>query len=819
MASEAIHALLIEDNPGDARLVQEALANSRSARFHVELADRLASGLERLRNPGIDVVLLDLSLPDSQGVDTISRLHSQAPQVPIVALSGIEDARITQSAVRHGAEDYLVKGTFSSELLVRSIGYAIERKHDKEDVAGARDSALESARLRAEFLANMSHEIRTPLNGIIGITRLLADTQLTAEQREMVEIGSASADTLLKIVNDILDFSKISAGKVVFEEADFDLGTTVETVVQMFAELAQRKNVVLNSFLEGAVPVLLRGDAGRLSQVMTNLVGNAIKFTQRGETTLRVGLISETAEEVALRFTVNDTGVGIPLEGQRHVFQAFAQADGSTTRKFGGTGLGLAISAQLVELMGGSIGLQSEPGRGSTFWFTATFRKQPAARQAVTVQTRLRGVRILVTDHSAASGHIVCEYLAEWEMRCELVNSATEAITALRKASAAGDRFMVALIDMQLPEMDGLAVARAIKADAAIAATRLLGTYSLGGRPDETRVRAGGIAALLAKPVKQSQLFNTLTAMMVAAPQGGEALLSPLRRRRLVREIKSKVPEAIRQKMRILLVEDNPVNQQVALRIIERTGYKADTAENGRLALARLAERNYDLVLMDCQMPEMDGYDATREIRRREGASRHSTIVGVTAHALRGDRDDCLKAGMDDYLAKPVTPEDMAEMLDKWVIRLNHLNGDGPDHRAGKARADRADHLSTDANLPIDENVLRQLREFDRPGEPSFLTKLIRMFLSDLAVRLEEIRVAMACGDGERVNRAAHALKGASGELGAMRLRELCDELESKSSRQPLADAEAIVGALEEEAGRVRQALEARQAPAIEAQA
>jgi signal transduction histidine kinase/HPt (histidine-containing phosphotransfer) domain-containing protein len=820
MPAETITALLVvEDNPGDARLVRETLSGVRGERFVLEYADRLSAAIERLATPGIDVVLLDLSLPDSNGVETITRLHESVPLVPIIALSGNDDERVIQSAVRNGADDFLVKGTFQTDSLLRSIGYALDRRLVREELAQARDSALESARLRAEFLANMSHEIRTPLNGIIGITRLLADTQLTTEQREMSEIASVSADTLLKIVNDILDFSKISAGKVVFEEADFDLGTTVESVIQMFAEQAQTKNVTINSFIEGDVPLLLLGDAGRLSQVLTNLVGNAIKFTPRGETTVRVGRVTETDDEAILRFHVRDTGIGIPLEGQRHVFQAFAQADGSTTRKYGGTGLGLAISAQLVELMGGTIGLQSEPGSGSTFWFTATFRKQPASHQELTIQARLKGVHVLIADHNDASGHLIAEHLAAWGMRSELVNSATEAMAALRSAEASGDRFALALIDIQLSEMDGLAVARAIKSEPALAATRLLGIYSLGGRPAESQMKGSGMAALLAKPIKQSQLFNTLTAMM-AAPSADATVpsLPPSQRRRPVREIKSRIPEALRVRTRILLVEDNLVNQQVAMRMLERMGYKADAVENGREALESLAQRDYDVVLMDCQMPEMDGYSATSEFRRREGSSRRTTIIGITAHALPGDREDCLKAGMDDYLAKPVTPQDMVETIDRWVLTINHLDSNG--NVNGNHSVDTGAHADdlTDADKPtIDETVLAQLREFERPDESSFVAHLISMFLSDLTMRLTEIHAALAVADGQRVNRAAHALKGASGELGAARLRALSSRLELQTANQSVEGLDGLIGIVEEEANRVRVALEAQKVAAVAA--
>lgn len=809
-----INVLLVEDNPADALLVHKQLSHVDGGGFELELADRLATAADRLRHPGIDVILLDLSLHDSQGLETIIRLRPHALEAPIIALGGSEDESVIEGAVRNGAEDFLMKGTFSAELLARSIRYAMDRRRVREELAQARDSALESARLRAEFLANMSHEIRTPLNGIIGITRLLAETQLTVDQREMIEIASASADTLLKIVNDILDFSKLSAGKVVFEEADFDLGSTVEAVLQVFAEQAGSKRVALNSFIEGDVPVLLRGDSSRLSQVLLNLVSNAVKFTPRGETTIRVGRVNEAAGEATLRFIVRDTGIGIPLEGQRHIFQAFAQADGSTTRKYGGTGLGLAISAQLVGLMGGNIGLQSEPGNGSTFWFTATFRKQPAAHQALAVQARLKGVRVLIADHSNASGHMIGEHLAHWGMRCEMVASAAEAITVLRDAAMTGDRYALALIDMQLPEMDGLAVARAIKGDAAIAATRLLGIYSLGGRPDETEMKASGIAAMLPKPVMQSQLFNTLTAMMATAPdQSDFPRIQALRRRRPVREIKSAAPAPLRDRTRILMVEDNLVNQQVALRMIERMGYKADTAVNGREALERLAAAAYDIVLMDCQMPEMDGYTATREIRRREGATRHTTIIGVTAHALAGDREDCLKAGMDDYLAKPVTPQDMVETLDRWVLSLDQANS----HDA--AAADSANDLldgpiaaaaAINALPTIDGQALERLHKFEQPGHEGFVAKLIAVFLTDLTGRLEELRAGMAAGEAGRINHSAHALKGAGGELGASKLRELCERLEALTENGFANGVEGLIHAIEGEADRVRHELAAR---------
>jgi two-component system, sensor histidine kinase and response regulator len=802
-AGETIRVLLIEDNPGDARLVRERLLSASRARFEVESVDRLASAIERLRRAGIDVVLLDLSLPDSQGMETITRLHAEAPEIPIIALSGLDDQGVIQDAVKQGAEDYLVKGAFSTDILVRTILYAIDRQRLREDLARARDLALESARVRSEFLANMSHEIRTPLNGVVGMTRLLIDTLVSADQREMLEIACMSANALLKIVNDILDFSKVSAGKVVLEEADFDLGTAVENVVQIFSEQAHGKGVVLDSFIDADVPMRLRGDSGRLCQVLVNLIGNAVKFTAVGEATVRVERVGGGTDHSVLRFQVRDTGIGIPFDGQRNIFQAFTQGDGATTRRFGGTGLGLTISAQLVELMEGNIGVESESGHGSTFWFTARFAHQPAAalHASDADHPELERVRVLVVDGNANSARVMCDHVRAWRMRPEIATNMALALAALKPALTAGDPFQIAIIDLQMPDQAGLDLARAIKDIPELVAIRVLGLYALGGRPQQTLTRAAGIRALLSKPVRQSQLFNTLNALM-AMPV--ELLPELPRRGRLVREIKSVIPAEIRQRTRILLVEDNLVNQQVEMRMIDRIGYHAEPADNGRVALEQLAHTDFDIILMDCQMPEVDGYSATREIRRREGSARHTPIIGVTAHALPGDREECLRAGMDDYIAKPVMPEDLAAIIDKWVAIVKLP----PAAKMEDADAQGSRQVTqAQAAAVLDENVLAELREYQNPGEPDFLTELIGVFDEDITNRLAQIGAGLEAGDANRVRQAAHALKGASGELGAQRMREICERLELSAAGGSITSAPGMVRELEDEAVHVRAAL------------
>ncbi len=799
MTNETIRALLVEDNPGDARLVRETLRGALTARFEVEDVDRLEGAIARLRRPGIDVVLLDLSLPDSHGHATIARIHREAPAAPVIALSGNDDESLIQDAVKAGAEDYLVKGSFTAELLARSIRYAIDRRRARQELSQARDSALESARLRAEFLANMSHEIRTPLNGLIGMTRLLMDTGLTAEQREMIEIAAASSDALLRIVNDILDFSKLAAGKAALEEADFALGATVENVIRLFAEPARARTIALDALIDDDVPATLAGDAGRLKQVLANLVGNAIKFTPHGEVAVRVGRVAEEAGEVTLRFQVRDTGIGIPLETQRYIFQAFAQGDGSTTRRFGGTGLGLAISAQLVELMGGNIGVISEPGDGSTFWFTAVFKARPDPVRSEAAHRRMAGSRALIVDPSPAGARLVGDHLRAWGMRCESAATVAESLRTLRAAARAGDPFALAMVELGPSELDGLGLARAIHADPALASIRLLGFHSLGARPTDSALRAAGIRARLAKPIRQSELFNTLTTLLAAdstaaAPPVASAPAPPAR-------IQSRVAAETRARARLLLVEDNLVNQRVMVRTIERIGYRADTALNGRIACAMLERAAYDIVLMDCQMPEMDGYSATRELRRREGRARHTAVIGITAHALAGDREQCLRAGMDDYLAKPVMPEELTAMLDKWVEAAEAARAKSADGAGAAAGREAAEVL--------DAAVVARLADEPDGDGGGFLASLIGVYLADLASRQRELNDAFGGNNAVAARAAAHALKGASAELGARRVVELCARVENLSRAGELEPARALLAELERESERARVALEA----------
>jgi two-component system, sensor histidine kinase and response regulator len=743
------------------------------------------------RDKAIGKSVSEIFPSDKNGKDTDHNLRAL-----LARKAGRLQERIELTACHRDGHEFPAEAAISSlqlgekSLFTAFVHNVTKRKKEEREKEEAKTAAEEGSRVKSEFLANMSHEIRTPLNGVIGMTDLALETELTREQRDYLETVKLSADSLLSVINSILDFSKIEAGKVDLEALDFELRECMEAALKTLALRADEKGLELLCDVASDVPETVMGDPGRLRQILVNLVGNAIKFTDEGEIALKVEVKRTEGNQVTLHFVVSDTGIGIAPEKAESIFESFAQADTSTTREYGGTGLGLTISKRLVELMGGRIWIESQLGAGSHFHFTIQIVRSEAklsTGDGMTPPEMLAGIKVLVIDDNRTNRRILDGLLKSWGMEPTVVPGAEEALVALDESKKTGRTFQLIVTDMHMPKMDGFGLVEKIKESGGSATATIMMLTSGGHRGDAARCQQLGIAAYLLKPVRKMELREAIAKVIGARDHAPAAPTTMITRDSLQEE---RDPVKL---LDILLAEDNIVNQKLATRLLEKRGHKVMVVGNGREALAALTHKSYDLVLMDVQMPELDGISATTMLREKEKLTgTHQVVIAMTALVMKNDRERCLAAGMDGYLSKPIRPQELDEVLESRIVQQSSSSRiEAPVSSHGQSAVD------------VDE-LLDRL-----DGDRVFLAELTELFRADYPRQIGAIHEAIQHNDAHGVKQASHALKGALSNLAASEAREMAANLERLGMSGDLASATTALDGLEKELVRTMESLDA----------